>query len=191
MWKKILLGCLVVGILGAITVGGLTYYFFSNFTGKTPEQVAQMAQEIAPGAQPPAGFSAGMGFELMGSKTASFEDKSTRRDLLVILVPLDPKYPIPRRDEVVPSLKESFNREAVKKGKTSSQESALEIRGFPCFKHLVTGPGQTQWEWALMAWGPTDHKQIVMITAHAPQDLPDNKFVQEFMSKIKLDPYLK
>lgn len=191
MWKKILLGCLVIGILGAIAMGGLTYYFFKNFTGKTPEQVAQMAQEIAPGAQAPAGFTPGMGFELVGTKTATFEEKSTHRDLLVVLAPINPKDPVPQRDQVVLVLKESLNREALKKAKTSSRESALEIKGFPCFKHLVTGGGQAQWEWALMAWGPIDHKQIVMIMGHAPEALPDDKFVQDFMSKIKLDPYLK
>lgn len=193
MGKKILLGCLALAILGFLTVAGAGYWFYKSFTGKTPEQVAQLAQELAPGARAPQGFVPSMGMDMVGLKMADFKNQSTRQHILLILVPINPKDQVPAREELVPSLKVSLNQEDLKRAKSSSQESALEIKGqqasFPFFKRLVKERGESKWEWNTLAWGATDHQHAVMIQASAPQNLPDDKFVRDFVLTLQLKPF--
>lgn len=190
MWKKFLVGCLVIFVVGAAALSGLAYWFFKSSFGKNPELVAQ---EIAPGLKIPTGFEPGMGMEVVGTKTAIFDDKTNHRQLILVLIPNDPKGALPQKNQVTEWLKTSMDAEDAKKGRHSSKESSLEVKSqlgsFPCLKRLVSSNRESvQWKWLALAWGPTDHKHQVMIMGQAPESLPDDGFFKDVMADIRLEP---
>ncbi|MBS2040587.1 hypothetical protein JST97_36710 [bacterium] len=193
MGKKIFIGCLAVAILGFLTVAGIGYWFYKSFTGRTPEQVVQLAQELAPGSHVPQGFAPGLSMDLAGLKMVDFENNTTRQHLSLIQIPVKADQPVPTREELVPSLKVTLSQEDRKRFKVSSQESAVELKGekdsFPFFKRLVTERGESKWEWCTLAWGATDHQHAIMIQASSPQNAPEDKFLRDYVQTLQLTPY--
>ena len=193
MAKKLFFGCLGLFVFAFLVCGGLSYWFYKKFTGKTPEQVAQMVQEMTPGARAPNGFTPSLGVDLVGMKMAGFENKSSHQQIMLIMAPISAKDPVPTREQLLPSLKVTLAAEDQKRARSSSQESTLQIKGqpetFPFLKRLVTQAGQSKWEWNTLAWAANDRQHVVMIQAQSPQNLPQDKFVQEFMLSVQLKPF--
>ena len=128
MWRKILNGCGCLFLLSLLGFGIFGYTMYKKMSSQTPEQVAQMAAEVAPGAKAPAGFQPGMGMDLAGIRMAGFEDKKGRREVTVMLVPTEANAPIPTKEEVVPALVASLAQEDRKRMRQSSQEQTVVVK---------------------------------------------------------------
>lgn len=194
MWRKILNGCGCLFLLSLLGFGIFGYTMYKKMSSQTPEQVAQMAAEVAPGAKAPAGFQPGMGMDLAGIRMAGFEDKKGRREVTVMLVPTEANAPIPTKEEVVPALVASLAQEDRKRMRQSSQEQTVVVKSqkgsFQCLQRKVESAGEpARWEWTALAWAPSERNHLVMILAHSPKK--EDKFFSEFMAGLQLEPCQK
>jgi hypothetical protein len=63
-WGKIILGCLGVGIVAMIALGGAGYYFFKDMVAMSPEDTARIQEKILPGSELPDGYTAQFGMSM-------------------------------------------------------------------------------------------------------------------------------